>query len=216
MAGKRGVEQRVALAYMQGVAREMLAGAFAFDRRLGRIVSHAGEALLAQMRLAWWRDKLSKPVSGRPAGDDVLDVLGRRWQGHEGALLQLIDGWEQMLDQRPLSEAAAHRFARGRAAVFVAVARMAAGERGLATVKQAAVRWALADAAAHASRNDERDMLVRLGLEHGNRPAPLPGSMRGLAVLDALACRALRRGGKPLMDGRGAALYALRAGLLGR
>src|SRR3546814_3923807 len=90
-------EQRVALAYMQGVAREMLAGAFAFDRRLGRIVSHAGETLLAQMRLAWWRDNLSKPVSGRPAGDDVLDVLGRRWQGHEGALLQQIDGWEQKI-----------------------------------------------------------------------------------------------------------------------
>src|SRR3546814_10881607 len=43
-------EQRVALAHMRGTAREMLAGAFALDRRLARIVAHEGEPLLAQMR----------------------------------------------------------------------------------------------------------------------------------------------------------------------
>ncbi|OGS55393.1 MAG: hypothetical protein A3J40_00920 [Erythrobacter sp. RIFCSPHIGHO2_12_FULL_63_10] len=81
---------------------------------------------------------------------------------------------------------------------------------------KAAQRWAIADAAAHASRDDERGMLVRLGLEQGARPAQLPGSMRGLAVLDALARRSLKLGGRPLMEGRGAAICALRAGLLGR
>src|SRR3546814_12208921 len=76
-------EQRVALAHMRGTAREMLAGAFAFDRRLARIVAHAGEPLLAQMRLAWWRDNLSQPVSGRSeerrVGKECVSKCRSRW-----------------------------------------------------------------------------------------------------------------------------------------
>lgn len=209
-------EQRVALAYMQGKAREMLAGAFAFDRRLARIVAHAGEPLLAQMRLAWWRDNLSKPVSGRPAGDLVLDALSRQWPDWEDALQLMLDGWELLLGEGPLSDNAARQFAEGRTAVFIAVAFAAGCERSVAAVEQAARRWAFADAAAHSANRDERALLIALGKEDGLGPGRLPGALRGLAVLDALASRALNRGGTPLMDGRGAAMCALRVGLLGR
>lgn len=209
-------EQRVALAHMRGTAREMLAGAFAFDRRLARIVAHAGEPLLAQMRLAWWRDNLSKPVSGRPAGDLVLDALSGHWSDQEEALQQLLDGWEQMLGEGPLSDSAARQFAKGRSALFIAVARTAGYEDCLAEVEHAARRWAFADAAAHSANQGERAMLIALGMERGLGPARLPGALRGLAVLDALASRSLKRGGTPLMDGRGAAICALRVGLLGR
>jgi phytoene synthase len=41
----------------------------------------------------------------------------------------------------------------------------------------------------------------------------LPKTLRGLAVLEALALRALRRGGRPLMEGRGAPLTAFRAAI---
>lgn len=196
-------EQRVALAYMRGTAREMLAGAFAFDRWLARIVAHAGEPLLAQMRLAWWRDNLSQAVSGH-------------WSGQDEALQQLLDGWEQMLGEGLLSDSAARQFAKGRSALFIAVARTAGYEDCLAEVEQAARRWALADAAAHSANRDERAMLTALGKERGLGPARLPRALRGLAVLDALASRSLKRGGTPLMDGRCAAICALHVGLLGR
>lgn len=209
-------EQHIALAYMQGPARDMLAGALALDRRLARIVAHAGEPLLAQISIAWWRDCLSKPMSERTSGDQVLEDLGRHWHGREHALQMLVDSWENFLGDEPLAEGTARRFAEGRAGVFLAVAEFSGCGDSPAAVLEAARRWALADTAAHVNRSDERAMLVRLGLEQGSRPTRLPGSMRGLAVLDALACRALRRGGKPLMDGRGAALCALRAGLIGR
>ncbi len=100
--------------------------------------------------------------------------------------------------------------------IFLAVAECTGRTDSADGVLKAAQRWALADAAAHACRDDECGLLVRLGMKQGARPEQLPGSMRGLAVLDALACRALKRGGRPLMEGRGAALCALRAGLLGR
>lgn len=209
-------EQRIALAHMQSPAREMLAGALALDRRLARIASHTGEPLLAQIGLAWWRDSLSKPMNERPSGDQVLDDLGRHWQGREQALQGLIDGWENVLGEEPLADGAARRFAEGRAGMFLAVAEYADCADSPDAILDAARRWALADTAAHVSRSDERAMLVVLGLEQGTRPAHLPRPLRGLAVLDALARRALRRGGRPLMDGRGAALCALRAGLLGR
>ena len=209
-------EQRIALAYMRGSARDMLAGALALDRRLARIVAHSSEPALAQMRLAWWRDNLSKPVSERASGDQILDALGRHWLGRERALQMLVDGWEHLLGEEPLSEGAARQFAEGRAGIFLAVAECTGRADSAEGVLKAAQRWAIADAAAHASRDDERGMLVRLGLEQGARPAQLPGSMRGLAVLDALARRSLKLGGRPLMEGRGAAICALRAGLLGR
>ena len=209
-------EQHIALGYMHGEGRDMLAGALALDQRLARIAAHASEPALAQIRLAWWRDNLLKPVSERASGDRVLDALGRNWLGRERALQMLVNGWEHLLGEEPLSENAARQFAEGRAGIFLAVAECAGRTDSAEGVLNAAQRWALADAAAHASRDDERGLLVRLGLEQGPPSKRLPRSMRGLAVLDALAFRALKRGGRPLMEGRGAALCALRAGLLGR
>ena len=55
-----------------------------------------------------------------------------------------------------------------------------------------------------------------MGLERGGPNTALPVSAKGLAVLGALGLRALKRGGRPLMEGRGAALVALRAAMLGR
>jgi phytoene synthase len=32
--------------------------------------------MLGQMRLAWWREALGKPLADRPRGDEVLDAVG--------------------------------------------------------------------------------------------------------------------------------------------
>ncbi|NQZ48206.1 MAG: hypothetical protein HRT63_11875, partial [Erythrobacter sp.] len=78
--------------------------------------------------------------------------------------------------------------------------------------------WACADLAANVRDPEERAMFVQLGLEHEAdvKPQALPRSDRGLAVLGALGARALAHGGRPLMEGRGAALVALRAAIFGR
>ena len=79
-----------------------------------------------------------------------------------------------------------------------------------------AMRWACADLAVKVTHLDERALFLRLGQESAAVPARLPRSARGLAVLGALGARALKRGGRPLMEGRGAALTIARAAIIGR
>ena len=67
-------EIELALAYTPRDRREAMRVAFELDRRLARIVAATTEPMLGQMRLAWWRDILAKPVDERPRGDVVLDA----------------------------------------------------------------------------------------------------------------------------------------------
>ncbi|MGB3710524.1 MAG: hypothetical protein WA985_02430 [Erythrobacter sp.] len=187
---------------------------FALDRRLGRIVAGTSEPMLGQMRLAWWRDSLRQDPDARPRGDAVLDAIGTHWRGHEAALVGLVDGWEYMLAET-LDRSAAQAFAQGRAEPFAALVRMASGEKYEDEALKAGRCWALADAAAHLGEGEERTMLLDLARENAGATLA-PGGLRGLAVLEALARRSVRRGGRPLMEGRGASLVAARAAIIGR
>ena len=209
-------ERQIALSYTPQAERAALYALFALDLRLGRTIGQASEPALAQLRLAWWRDNLRKSVETRPSGDRLLETLSESWPGEEEALIALIDGWEELLAEPPLPERAIRAFSAGRVAALMAFARKAGADANLDGVEQAARCWALADGAAHVSSEEERESFVRLARESGLSPYTLPRRLRGLAVLAALARRALKRGGRPLMEGRGASLAALRAGLIGR
>jgi phytoene synthase len=169
--------------------------------------------MLGQMRLAWWRDALGKPVSQRPRGDAVLDGLGQHWQGREPALIRMVDGWEVLVTAERLGLEEAEAFGTGRGAFFAAIGPDQAAPAVAARLAAAGRRWALADAAVAVSDPEERAMMVAAGGRAGTPSGRIPGDLRGLAVLDALAARALRRGGRPLMEGRGAPLAALRAAI---
>ena len=168
--------------------------------------------MLGQMRLAWWRDALGKPASERPRGDVVLDAIGANWAGREDALVQMVDGWEALVTAEQFGADQAAAFGAGRGAFFAALA-----VDGSPAIRQACaaagLRWALADAVTGVSDQSERATLIAAGLAADNGGRRLPSELRGLAVLDALALRALRRGGRPLMEGRGASLTALKAAI---
>ncbi|MFO6447364.1 hypothetical protein ACLBKU_09500 [Erythrobacter sp. NE805] len=203
-------EAELALAWSGGRVRAPLSMALHLDRRLARIVARTTEPMLGQMRLAWWREALGKPVAERPRGDAVLDGLGVHWAGREAALAAMVDGWEVLVTAERLGPDEAAAFAAGRGAFFAAFSDDAAtGER----LGAAGRCWALADAAAGVSDPGERAVLVAVGLAEGARAGRLPADLRGLAVLAGLARRALARGGRPLMEGRGAPLAALRAAI---
>lgn len=208
-------EQRLALSHTDAELRPALACLFALDRRLGQIVASSSEPMLGQMRLAWWREQFGTPVPARPSGDAVLDAAGRHWLGEEAALVSLIDGWEELLVAQALTPDIAIRICNARAGPL---ARLAArvSEEAEERARIAGIRWAAADAAAHVTGTDERSALLAAGLGQASAPGGIGRGLRGIVVLEALALRSLRRGGRPLMEGRGAALTALRAGLLGR
>lgn len=208
-------EQRLALSYTRPDLRPALASFFALDRRFGQIVAKTSEPVMGQMRLAWWREQLEKPVGDRPAGDFLLDAVSQYWAGQEEGMVSLVDGWEELLVIDNLTRAEAKRFCSNRARPLALLAARCGSGAGV-RAQAAGERWAAADAAVHVSSDEEREVLLATGLGRTSGKGGIPRSMRGLAVLEALALRSMRRGGRPLMDGRGAALTALRAGLLGR
>lgn len=207
--------QRLAVAYSPRAVRPAMLSLLGLDTRLGRTLRSAREPMLVQMRLAWWREELAKPAGKRAASDPVLGALEEPWQGHEAALRALVDGWENLLGDSPISRLSIEAFADGRGAAFAGLAEVVGAAPAAEPARRAARRWALSDFVFRVSDPVERDRGRALydGLEP--RIERLPRDLRGLAVLDGLARRAMRRD-EPLMTGRGAALAAMRLGMLGR
>jgi len=200
-------ELQIAVAHTPPAQRDALRIFLELDARLARIVGSTSEPILGQMRLAWWREMLGKPIAERPTGDAVLDGIGLHWQGRETALIQLVDGWEHMLAES-FDATAALAFGQGRAAPFAEI-----GGNGVG--KATGQRWALLDAALHVPPGPDRDILSGLAKEI-DVTGPLPKALRGLTILDALVRRSIRRGIRPLMEGRSASLFIIRASIFGR
>jgi phytoene synthase len=202
--------QRLALSYAPASARRPTLTLLALDARLGGILRRRGEPLLAQMRLAWWRDRLAEEPRSWPAGDAVLDLL-REWR-EPAALAPLVDGWEALLGDR-LDGRGIAEFANGRGEAFAQLAR----ELGVQapSAEASAARWALGDLAANLSDPGERAKAIEAGTVMPPRPR-LPRALRPLAVLSGLARRSLARGGAPLLDGPAAMMLAIRLGIAGR
>lgn len=207
------LEAELALAWCRREVREPLETALQLDRRLARIVARTTEPMLGQMRLAWWRDALGKPVDERPRGDAVLDAIGRHWRGREAFLVPMVDGWEVLVTAQSLGIAEAAAFGEGRGAFFAGLGDDPADRAQAARLAAAGRCWALADAAAGVSDPSERALLVEAGQGTPVPSGRIPRAARGLAVLEALARRALSRGGRRLMEGRGASLTALRGAI---
>ncbi len=214
-------EAELALAWSSPKVRPALSIALQLDRRLARIVSRTSEPVLGQMRLAWWRDALGKPPTERPQGDAVLDGIGLHWAGLEAALIQMVDGWEVLVTADRVGPTEAEAFGAQRGAFFAALAgvegaewaQAGRAETGRGRLAAAGLRWALADAATAISDTEERAVLIAAGLASATADGRIPKQLRGLAVLEALALRGLGRGGRPLMEGRGAPIAALRAAI---
>lgn len=206
---------RIALA-SAGSRRDIWLAAFALDGRVGRMVLGASEPMLGQMRLAWWRDQLGAPVSDRPQGDLLLDLIGRTWTDNEAALLALVDGWEALLGQRPFGAADMQRFIDGRAELTCGLASRLGAANAKARAESAGRTWARADLATHASEEGERHRTLDQERGIARADGQLPAALRPLAVIEGLARRSLRAGGGPMLGDRLSPLVALRLGLFGR
>jgi phytoene synthase len=208
-------ELRLAIAHSPRGLQPRLTSFFAFDQRLARIIAQTTEPMLAQIRIAWWRDTLTLDPADRPQGDAVLDALGSHWSGSEDSLIELANGWEEMLAEPPISADVAKRFVASRIAPILVLGALEEGSKAHRSVNAVAQLWAWADLVLNTTDPDERRAFLAQGLQAAKKSQRLPGQWRGIAVLGALARRSLRKGGQPLMEGRGAALVAFRTGLLG-
>ena len=162
---------RLALSYAPGETHARWLTLLALDERLAGVVRAVlkGERdpIMAQFRLAWWRDRLREASAEWPKGEPLLAALAC-WQDSHGALGALVDGWEALLAETPDAEA----WIAGRVAACEAL-HEAAGPM--------ARGWAVGDLAA-----------LGLSVEHEWASQPLPRSMRPLVVLHGLAARGRR------------------------
>ena len=79
---------RLAVTYAPRRARLAWAALLVLDRRLARVALAAGEPVLGQIRLAWWRDRFAEPASAWPSGEPLLAAL-HGWDGDRAALVAL-------------------------------------------------------------------------------------------------------------------------------
>lgn len=208
------LEQKLALLHAGKSTAEQLGAFLQLDRRLGQFVSQSKEPILTQMRLAWWRDQLAKPVADRPGGDAILDDLSAHWSGEEGVLIELVDGWEQLLAEPPLPQSAAEGFAVARAHCFGAIARMTGYDPVNAI--HCGASWAFADLLARMSDPEERAFVLSVARSQCAYNLALPYKLRSLAILGKLGQRAIDNGGGALISRRGDVLHIMRLGLFGR
>lgn len=209
-------EVQLALAYARPADRPLFRSMFELDRRLAGVVATSSETVIGQMRLAWWRDLLCKPASERPLGEPLVTSISDAWGEEAEALTELVDGWEALLVAEALDPEALDQFCKGRASAWSAAVRgLGFAEAEQDNARLAGYRWALADLAAHLSDEHERS-LVRSHADTIPAPQAMHRRARPLAILSGLAKRSLVLGGTPLLEGRGAALLALRIGISGR
>ena len=197
--------QTLAVAWSPRAVRDRWASAFALDAALGDALRQASEPLVAQLRLAWWRDRLGEPPGQWPTGNPVLDAVAAAWGNDARQLHPLPDAWERLIGEAPLSDVELALYAEERASGF----------SGLTGDGRIGCRWALADLAGRTSHAEERSSAKAL-IEGLPRPSGRERNARPLRVLDALGERSLRRDPAVMLARRTDALVALRLGFLGR
>lgn len=207
------LDNPVLLAMAPIPARRAVAAIWGFDRTIAGIAARAkgNDAILAQLRLAWWREEIAGLAQAKARPDPMLAALAEYIpEGGERALADLIDAWEQLLLTPFFAAADAIGHARKRGVALAALACAILDVDGAAR-PAICERWAAVDLALHIE-----DGAIRTALfDHAALvEADTRGAARSLRALDGWSRRIAARRGKPapLRD----QFYLLRMGMIGR
>lgn len=130
---------RLAIAYSPAAARPLWAALLALDARLSRAVEGASSPLIAQLKLAWWRDRMRTGAAQWPAGEPLLAAL-TPFDGERAVLEALVDAWEGMVDEEP-GESAIDQLAKARGGAIVALARVLSSRADSQAIAALARHW---------------------------------------------------------------------------
>ena len=207
--------QRFALAYAPAAVRADVLTVLALDTRLAGVVRAAREPVLAQLRLAWWREALQDAAAGTIRAEPLLGRL-ESWREETAALIALVDGWEAMLANDGSGTAGPLAMAEGRGNAFAALARVLQHADCAGEAQRAAIGWSLVDQAGRTRDPDHSAATLALARARVECRPRLPRVMRSLAVLHGLARRAAARRQGDLFGSSGALFAGIRLGIIGR
>ena len=182
----------IALAYAKGELREGFYALLALDAALGNALRAGVSPPLAQIRLAWWRDQVAVDALAKPAADPVIIAIRAAIRRHgvkRGALVDLVNGWETLLGDWPLSSELLLDNAQLRGGGLFAAAADVAGIAPDADCLAAGRLWALTDFANHCSDQATARRARELARAIGAKARQLPKSMRPFAILTRFAER---------------------------
>lgn len=206
--------QRLALSYAPTSARSAILGLLVLDQRLAGIVGLGGEVMITQIKLAWWRERLSEAPDNWPSGEPLLDHL-RAFDGDLARLVPLVDGYESLLAET-FDRMVLTTFLRGKMQSWAAVSDAGRVTQANAPVEQAARELALFELEGRLTAESEIAVVRAMAADEPWQPPKLARPLRPLAVLHALTRRARRKGQRDLLHGPAAMGLAMRVGLLGR
>ena len=200
-------DRRLALGYAPASVRPLFLGLYALDAKLASIVRSAREPMLGQLKLAWWRDQLGKPVSERPLGEPVLAALAP-WGESSRALAAMVDGWEVLISDEYPAQADLADFASARGTACAALAGQVGADPEVA--RRAGRGWALGDLGLMLGASQP---LSQIAAETDWRTPRLSRAMRPLLIHHGLARRSKNKGFAH--PGPASLVLAMRLGLLG-
>jgi phytoene synthase len=108
----------LAVAYTPVAFRPAFTLMLQLDARFADIVRKAREPMIAQIKLAWWRDAFAAEPALRPKGEPLLQALGACGDViSPSALEDLVSAWELLLGEREWAaqDVETHAALRGRA-----------------------------------------------------------------------------------------------------
>lgn len=199
------LDPRLAL-LLPRTSRERAGLLWQLETRLFALVVTRREALLAQVKLAWWREQLERLVNDAgavPRGEPLLTQLGAAWPD-KAALTALPDAYEAAM----LAEDEASAIAAGHALGLVMADASAGFAPGAATLR----RWGLVRAGQMAADRALAEALWHEAALLDQQEAPGAGSAdRALRALERWAGLVARRAGAT--GGRAEAWLMLRLAL---
>jgi 15-cis-phytoene synthase len=92
--------QMLAIAHAPKVTKPLIRWLLLFGLRLDEVLARTKEPVIAQIRLAWWREMLAKAPDQRPKGEPLLAMLPED--------PTLIDAAQKLIDAAELAVAEQH------------------------------------------------------------------------------------------------------------
>lgn len=179
--------KRLAIAYAKMPHRQALAILLSFDVTFGGVACRQSEPILAQLRMAWWRDVIHKRPGERPSGEPLTADLSRLQTAYPGwnmekRVSELLDGWCELLVGDSWDDAMIDRHINARAAAIFCGYGVISGQGDGDALLQIGRNWALSDLRSYCRDAGQIDTTARLRCTVALHPVPeIP---RALSILE--------------------------------
>lgn len=189
------VEQTLALAYVPPGARADVAALWRLDTRLHRIFAFTREPALAEIKLAWWEERLRALRDGVVPLEPLLRQLAAASSIEAADLACIADGWRALLaGESTQAVLTVHARSRGRGLVRAGAAVL--GREAAVPMLLAGEGHALVDLAATRILPKERDRTLAAARDRFHQAGRViwPRPLRPMGMLVELARGDAERG----------------------